>query len=309
MRSTLLDFSGLVKAVQDLWDFVRPPVLCLIILAGIAYYAAPRRCSSIWNWIWRSRPTPEVRETVTRATEHLGFDKLLPILMAFVTLLAFNVIWDTVTAIGNAFPPYASYSPDIWLIHHATEMDLQCLWAQYGDAPDMTRFQTEIERTTSEAREVHKESPRLENIDYWLKQEGKSHQAWLACKFFFLWAILCAVSELMFVKASLKIARRLFLCLVFLTVAGGTFLFSYIYGVEQVEVAQVSAAEAFLFPNSKSPCAALMGLHQRDFKDAVDESRKQAAEHLTKGWWTVSVFDSEYFTWVWNQEFKPHEGN
>jgi hypothetical protein len=235
--------------------------------------------------------------------KQLGFSKLAPVLAAFFILLAFNVFWGTVTAVGNALPPYVSPSTKNWIVENSSRnSDLLCLWANYGDAPSPERLQIEIEQTTSEAREVHKDSPRLENIDYWLKQEGKASEAWVACKFFLFWSVLCAIAEAFAARAFAKAVVKLFVCVLFFSTAGTAFIFSYIHSAEAVEYAQISAAEAFLVPKGVS-CSSVSAIQKAGFNEIISQAGKEEADSMSRGWWTFSWFDSQYFRWVWNQEF------
>lgn len=52
-----MDFSGLVKGVQDFWDFIWPPIFCLLALVGITYYVAPLTFGRMLSKIATLKPT------------------------------------------------------------------------------------------------------------------------------------------------------------------------------------------------------------------------------------------------------------
>ena len=90
-----MDFSGLVKGVQDFWDFIWPPIFCLVALVGITYHVAPLTFSKMLSKLATLRPTAQRQIQFVKVSKRFGFDKLLPIICAFFLIFALDVIRPT----------------------------------------------------------------------------------------------------------------------------------------------------------------------------------------------------------------------
>jgi hypothetical protein len=123
-----LDFSGLVKGVQDFWDFIWPPIFCLFALVGAANYVAPLTVSKVLAKLAAFKPDSKRQIQFVKVSKRFGFDKLLPIICAFFLIFALDVIRNIVVMGGQAIPPVITYTPSALVVENDTDSMIQCLW-------------------------------------------------------------------------------------------------------------------------------------------------------------------------------------
>lgn len=294
-----MDFSGLVRAVQDFWNFVWPPVVCLAILLGTIYAVAPSAASRVGTLLARLKPSPSSQLSAAKNLRRFGFDKLLPLLAAFCVLFLMDVARTMVVLVGDALPPSISYRYDLWFLQHASDERIPCLWAHFDDAPRLNELQNDVERTLSESEAVSKNSHLFENIRNWSEHSGKAHTAFSACKFFMAWALFWTLVEIVLTK---RLQRALFLvvCLAILLLAGTFFFFRHIWAIEQEQYARVEAAQVFLF--QKPPrCHSISATQQSAYDEIVTDAQRTADQGKEHQWWTIRMFDAYYLRWIWKQ--------
>jgi hypothetical protein len=123
-----MDFSGLIKGVQDFWDFIWPPILCLVALIGITSYVAPLTFSKMFSKLTSLRPTDKRQIQFIKVSKRFGFDKLLPIICAFSFIFLLDVVRNIVVMGGQAIPPVITYTPSRLILENNSDMMIQCLW-------------------------------------------------------------------------------------------------------------------------------------------------------------------------------------
>ena len=123
-----MDFSGLVKGVQDFWDFIWPPILCLIALVGITAYVAPSVFSKMSSKLTNLKPNAQRQIQFVKVSKRFGFDKLLPIICAFFLIFLLDVARNIVVMGGQAIPPVLSYTPSALILENHSDSMIQCLW-------------------------------------------------------------------------------------------------------------------------------------------------------------------------------------
>jgi CheY-like chemotaxis protein len=294
-----MDFSSLVKAVQDFWNFVWPPVVCLVILLGTIYAVAPSAASRVGKLLTRLRPSPSSQLSAAKNLKRFGLDKLLPILAAFCVLFLMDVARTMVVLVGDALPPSISYRYDLWFLQHASDERIPCLWAHFDDAPRLNELQNDIERTLSESEATSKNSHVFENIRNWNEQSGKAHTAFSACKFFIAWALFWTLVEIALAK---RLLRALFfvVCLAIFSLAGTFYFFRHIWAIEQEQYARVEAVQVFLF--QKPPqCRSISATQQNAYNEIVTDAQRSADQGKEHQWWTIRMFDAYYLRWIWKQ--------
>ncbi len=85
-----MDFSSLVKAVQDFWSFIWQPVLCVVALIGTAVFIAPNYCRRIGRLLLRTKPSAEAQISFVKISKRFGFDRLAPVIAAFTLLFVLS---------------------------------------------------------------------------------------------------------------------------------------------------------------------------------------------------------------------------
>jgi hypothetical protein len=306
-----MDFSGLVKAVHEFWDFIWPPVICLVILLSIMRYLAIDTLKSIWERGARSRPTSAAQRSAYKTLKRFGLDKLLPIAAAFCLLFLMDVARTTVLEVGRALTPTISYRDDVWFAQHSRNVDVRCLWSYYGDEPTLTEFGEEIRQTLGEEKAVNKGASLLEEVNDWEARDGSAHVALSACTFFATWAIFWAAVEVFRTRKTpqpgRRLGRRLAGCLIVLAVAGGFFFYRQIWAADQAEFSRISAAKVFLAQKSaKPPCSSMTAAQQKAFDEMVERERNNMRNAGERRWWEIGGLTAYKIGWVWKQITGEH---
>lgn len=222
-----MDFSGLVKGVQDFWDFIWPPILCLVALIGITFYAAPLTLSKMFSSLTRLRPTDQRQIHFIKVSKRLGFDKLLPIICAFFLIFLLDVVRNIVVMGGQAIPPVITYTPSRLIIENDTDSMIQCLWKTRSESIHLQQEATikaskspqEVERLSqkdtdpshldmrygfvnfeditqiinaavAEAEAQHKDSEPVKSLHYAEENTGTPHMVFSALKFLFIYTLI-----------------------------------------------------------------------------------------------------------------------
>jgi hypothetical protein len=299
-----MNFSGLVSAVQEFWNFFWPAAVSLVLLLGIVRGVAPNAAVRIAAGIAKLKPTPKWQVSAFKIVKRFGIDKLIPVFAAFCLLFLMDVAKTMVVFAGDALPPTISYRYDLWFLQHASDERLQCLWAHYDDSLSLSDFQNNLERSLSEFETTHKDSQVFANIQNWQRQSGAAHQGFSACKFLIVWAALWTLAEILLTRRPYRPIGALMLCSLLLFVAASMFLFRDIWAFEQQEFARLQAVEVFMF--DKPPlCRALPPEKQIAYAEVVNTAQRVSDSSHAYRWWTVRMVDSYYFHWVKEQLFKP----
>jgi len=299
-----MDFSGLVNAVRDFWNFFWPAAICLTLLLGITKLVAPVAASRIEARVKQFKPGAESQISVFKSLKRFGFDKLVPVMIAFCLLFLTDVAKTMVVLAGEALPPNIHYRYDMWFLQHASDQRLRCLWAHFDDAPSFNDFQQDVERALSEVEAANKDSELFTSINNWRRQSSNAFEGYSGCKFFIAWSVLWALIDAIVTRKLIRPAALLALSLVLLSLAGTVFLFRHVWGIDQEQYARVQAVEVFLF--EKPPqCRSLTAMQQQAYDDAISAEMQQSEYEHEYRWWNVRPFDSYYLHWVVQQVVKP----
>ena len=301
-----MDFSGLVTAVHEFWNFIWPPVICLVILLAIMRYLANDTLKSIWDRVARSRPTSAAQRSAYKTLKRFGLDKLLPIAAAFCLLFLMDVARTTVLGVGQALTPTISYRDNVWFAQHSNNEDVRCLWSYYGDEPSLAQFGGEIRQTLSEEKVVNKGASLLGDVNHWEVRDGSSHVALSACTFFATWAIFWAAVEIFRTRKTphpeRRLVRRLAGCLIVLMVVGGFFFYRQIWAADQVEYSRIAAVKVFLAQKSaRPPCSGMTEAQQKAFDNVVEREKSAMRNAGQRRWWEVGGSTAHKIGWVWKQ--------
>lgn len=301
-----MDFSGLVKAVHEFWNFIWPPVICLVILLFTIRYVASGTVKSIWDWLARSRPASTSQRSAYKTLKRFGLDKLLPIAVGFCLLFLMDVSRTTVLGVGQVLTPTISYRYDIWFAQHSANSEVRCLWSYYGDAPSLGEFGDYIEQTLSEEKALNKGAGLLEGVSYWEAREGSAHTELSACTFFATWAIFWAAVEVFRTRKTptpgRRLGRRLAGCLIVLAAAAGFFFYRQIWAADQAQFSRISAAKVFLAQKSaKPPCSGMTEAQRKSFDDVVEREKIDMRDSRERRWWEIGGLSAYKIGWAWRQ--------
>ena len=298
-----MDFSGLVKAVREFWDFIWPPVICLAMLVIIARVVAAGTVARIWTWVKIAKPKPESQLAAAKTLKHFGVDKLVPFALAFCLLFALDMVRATVVMAGDAMSPKLVYPYDIWLAQRANDDRFKCLWMYYGDFPKLSEFQNHMDRTLTEEEARDKNSRLLISMGQWEEQNGKAAASFAACKFFIAWALLWATLEMVKEKTVWKPVSRFLICLAVFLIAGTVFFFRQVWAVDQSESARLAAVEVLMAQKVNKDynfitCSKLSDDMEANFEKVVGNDRRSLLSDGVRRWWEVRAFDSYYLRWI-----------
>jgi CheY-like chemotaxis protein len=296
-----VDFSGLVRAIQDFWNFFWPAAVCLVILLGIVRTVAPCSTAGIRTWLTRLRPDDQAQVSAFKVIKRFGVDKLIPIAVAFCLLFFMDVAKTIVISAGEALPPTIVYRYDLWFLKHSSDEGFSCLWAHFSDKPTLDGLQRDVERELGELEAKSKDSKAFESVNYWTQKGGTAQEGFSACKFFIAWAILWAVIESLVTKKSAHPLSAAAICVGVLAITSALFLFRDVWSIEQAEYSRLSAVEVVLF-QEKPSCQEITEEQQAAYIKVIeDTARIQMSEN--ERWWRIQLFDSYYLRWLWREFF------
>jgi len=291
-----MDFSGIVKAVEDFWGFVWPPIVCLAFLFGIVAFLAPHSFAAARRHFVEMRPSGPWEINFVKSLKRFGFDKLVPLIALFCLLFVLDVVGTMVVVVGMIVPPSITYNHEAWLIGHARDSDVQCLAVSYGEDLDFADLQRRIERSFSDAEEAHKDSPILALVRDWGKKDWQAQVAFYSCKFFVLCILVTTCVEITLTKVSLGGLLRSLGCLVLFSVAAGFFFFQIIYAKGERETYLVGAARAYT-PSARISCDSTPADEKQTEYLKLVEGEQHKYGSRPK-WWFAKETDADYFEWL-----------
>jgi hypothetical protein len=293
-----VDFSGLVKGVQDFWNFIWPPVICLSLLLGIPALLAPSVLTAGLQRIERHWPDSPHQVTLFKFFKRFGIDKLVPVITAFVLIFLLDVLRNAVLFAGTALPPNISYDTNRLLLYHARDGDIRSLWFKTGKPADFFRVQQQIEFVLGEAEAAHKDRE-LHDVHYWSERAGRDYSAFGASKFFVLWsAIFCIIGIRKRAPGRRPVLGGVLMTLFFM-VAAGVFSIRFVYAIEQSFYAQTRLADTASIGSmpdcvgENNPCSA--------YQQMVEAMTNNPSYHAAH-WWFISETDViSYLRWLREQ--------
>jgi hypothetical protein len=295
-----MDFSGLVSGVREFWNFIWPPIICLVMLLAIARFVAGGTCLRIWTWLKTHKPEAAVQLSIAKTLKHFGADKLLPFAIAFCLLFVLDMVRAVVVVAGAAVSPQVVYRYDVWLGQRIHDEQFGCLWLYYGE-PRLDALQNHIGRTLSQEETLNRTSRLLTNVRDWEEQGGEAAVAFSACKFLIVWATFWAILEGVREKTLLKPGLRLLICLVVLVGAGTIFFFRQIWAVDQAESARVSAAEVLMVQRVNESHDVAYGCRGELTPEQASALDMLVSRDEPRHWWEFRAFDWYYARWIWSQ--------
>ncbi len=303
-----MDFSSLVKAVQDFWSFIWPPILCTVALIGIALFVAPNWCKRVEASLIAVRPSPARQIAFVKFSKRFGFDKLAPVVAAFTLLFLLSATENVMLVLGSFVPIEITYNPDILLQSHGSNPRVADLWFSYGGTSDVHGFSEQIQQTVDEARQKNKDSSVVSGFQYWGRTAGGYIEMFNACKFLIPWSVAMFLFELRSRRRRLRSAGRCLLLVLMLFFAGATYGLLYLYAINQQEFAALSVAEVYKAPEAHNCYGPA---ETPDAKCQKYEEMMQPSSFDEKGrlWWNVEFTPSSVARWVFQEVMRPVVGS
>lgn len=284
-----MDFSGFQKGVHDIWQFLWPSVVIVLLLGGIALALAfdplaalARRLLPFHRKLWGNR-------SIYKALRRFELIKLIPLIALFLMIFVLYVTREVALRVGDLVPVTVTSRPGPLLAHSTPHDDLVRLAACFPTISDMDRLAAGIEqRLSAEGGST----PAISNVRYWRENLGDAVQAFSIVKTLAMWSLFCALAGIVCTKRILL--RRLFLCLLILFFAGVHYVAKQVYAIEQVGFAQSAAAQVLIVPTVASA--------NPKFDEQVAKSQNTIAvwekdSGYANNWWEVRILSSD-FSWL-----------
>lgn len=332
-----MDFSGLVKGVQDFWDFIWPPIFCLLALVGITYYVAPLTFGRMLSKIATLKPTDKGQIQFVKVSKRFGLDKLLPIICAFFLIFALDVLRNIVVPGGQAIPPVISYNPSALVLEHHTDSMIQCLWKTRSEAihlqqealikaspketeilawkdPDPNHIDLRyghfnfsdisqiVDAAVADAEVQHKDSDQVKGLHYAEQNIGTPHVIFSALKFLFIYTLILSLLELRRSPTRSRIVFRTFLLFGMIMIGLFGFFLRFLNAAEKFQDMRRYIAQTYPVAGSMH-CEAFNDETATDLNSLYDKMVKREQSRGER-WWSLQFPDTKVITWSWNQ-LKP----
>jgi hypothetical protein len=335
-----MDFSGLVKGVQDFWGFIWPPIFCLVALIGIASYVAPLTFSKMLSKLTNLRPTDQRQIQFVKISKRFGFDKLLPIICAFLLIFLLDVVRNIVVMGGQALPPVISYTPSALILENNSDSMIQCLWktrsesihlqqeatikaaASPQETERLSRKNTDpnhldmrygfvtfedisqlIDTAVADAEVQHKDSGLVKGLHYAEENTGTPHMVFSALKFLFLYTLIVSFLELRRSTTRPRVVFRTFVLLGVILVGLFCYFLRYLRATETLANTKRYVAQTYPISGSMH-CDAYDDETSMDL-DTLYEKAVSREQSRRNRWWSLQFPDTKIFTWSWDQLAGP----
>ncbi|MEG9437407.1 hypothetical protein JAO29_14720 [Edaphobacter sp. HDX4] len=336
-----MDFSGLVKGVQDFWDFIWPPIFCLIALIGIPNYVAPLTFAKILAKLAALKPDNQRQIRFVKVSKRFGFDKLLPIICAFFLIFFLDVIRNIVVLGGQAMPPVVSYIPSAIVLENHHDSMIQCLWKTRSEAihlqqevatkaaaslkdahslalkdADPTHIDMRyglvtfddiaqlINTAVAEAEAQHKDSDIVKSLHRAEENTGTQHTTFSALKFLFVYTLTIGVIELRRSNTRPRVVVRTFLLLGVIVFGTLGYFLRYLKALEDEHYMKRLVARTYPISGSMR-CDAFDDQTNMDLDNLYGKAMKRERSRYYR-WWLLQFPDLRIVGWTWEQ-LKPPE--
>jgi len=331
-----MDFSALVKGVQDFWDFIWPPILCLVALIGITSYVAPLTFSKMFSKLTSVRPTDQRQIKFIKLSKRFGFDKLLPIICAFSLIFLLDVVRNIVVMGGHVIPPVITYTPSRLILENNSDMMIQCLWKTRSESihlqqeatikaatspqeverlsrkdPDPNHVDTRygfvnfedisqlIDAAVADAEVQHKDSGPVKSLHYAEENTGTPYMVFNALKFLFVYTLILGFVELRRSSTRLRVVFRTVALLGVLLIGMFGYFLRYLRATENVEDMKRYVAQTYPIGGSMH-CDAFDDATSMDLDMLYDKTvSREKSRH--ERWWSLQFPDTKIITWSWKQ--------
>ncbi len=136
-----MNFSSILQAIREGWDFVWPPCVFLLILVALLRIIAP---VTFQDFVRVVRIGSERQRTVVALLRVYGLRRFLPAIDVFAILLVLYVVQQLVPAIGQALPGIVVYDDSAMWIRMNRSANVACALALVPGAT-LNTLEREIE--------------------------------------------------------------------------------------------------------------------------------------------------------------------
>lgn len=273
-----MDVGGLTTAVSEFWFFLWPPVLNLAMILVLFRYVAPQLakrmisiCNSHLEKLAQNLKSSEV-------VEEFGIKKLLPGAVAFVAIFVLYASSNLTLQAGNAIPGVVTYTPSALFTSRPHDERLVVILSKYQNIKTSDDLSSVIQNLN---REFKATDQNMMGYAHWDEKVGTYSVVMSYLKFYFVFALVCIVSEIYWFKGASKLALR-FLCVVGVIASSIIFVgYRLIDAYDQSASGAISVAKAQVLISSETELVIPADIDERMmalYKRYGDKRR----------WWNIS---------------------
>jgi hypothetical protein len=333
-----VDFSGLAKGVQDFWNFIWPPIFCLVALIGLCAYVAPTTLGRLVTLIEDLKPTNDRQIQLVKISKRFGFDKLLPIVCAFFLIFFLDVARNVVILGGQLLPPVISYNPSGILLGNRSNPIVRCLWAAREeqihkereaaakDEPASASMETSalpsgergdlyflvsrygssdfedvsqiVENAVADAEAQHRDS---EPVSYLYRVEGQvgtAHALFCGLKFFLIYTLVLGFIEIKRGGDRGQTTSRMGIVLCLILIGGFITFLHQLRTYEAEEIQKIAIVARY--PLKGSAECVVPPADQEDLEHLYRLMVRSEQDRMNK-WWNIKFMDTQIISWSWRQ--------
>ncbi|HEX7155059.1 MAG TPA: hypothetical protein VF618_26520 [Thermoanaerobaculia bacterium] len=238
-----MNFAEIKAAVRDLWEFVWPPIVLLIVLVLLARFVAPLRVERLRERLGGVIDREKIAALRT-AAEQMGVATALPIATLFFLIFILYVTSTTVITFGSMLPPSIATSSEASLARSLGDADVACLWSRYSADGELLHL-AELARAEGKVKTTS------ESLDYWIDRRDRFGAAFDALKFIALWALVWAFAEGLASRAWGRALIRVLPALVLTLFAVVASIAMYLFASQQIVHARAADLRTLL---ASAPC-------------------------------------------------------
>ena len=278
-----MELSQISGVVRDLWAFLWPPIVLVVLLALVAWFIARTSVTRALDHL-RTLAPGEVVQKAKASLDTWGLAKVVPVAVVFAAILIFYVSGVLAGGIGAALPPTVSFDPDKLIARHMNDWELACAMTAYpginfSEVPAVAERQKRLEQSKSSSE--------------WMRRAGTYFAGLNIVKFFFLWAVTWTLLGVFISKRIAKPLWRPSLVLTTTFAVGFIMLGLYLFAVEQT-----------IFDDTRDIRAAIVDdkrcLHATGVMYGPSREQKNEIESMKRArWWHLQVEPFRYAQWIY----------
>jgi hypothetical protein len=291
-----MDFSGIQKGVKDVWEFLWPSVVLLLLLGGIAFFLARETFADLIQWFFSSQSTIWNNRSFYKNLKRFELLKLIPLIALFLIIFVLYITQESIPRIGEILPGAITYRPGPLLAHSANDDDLARVWALFPTISNLDYLEEAINQRLPARTPESSSAPALSNLDFWSDEYNHAIRSFNIVKTLVLWLIICAILGVVKSKRFARTISRFFICFFILCIAGAHFTAKQVYAIEQMGYAEAGAAQVLIVP-SVSNATPITEEQITQSKERVETWRREHTDSANP-WWEFRLFQSNYFKWL-----------
>ena len=290
-----MDFSAIQKGVKDVWEFLWPSVVLLLLLGGTAFFLAREAFAALARWVFSSQATIWNNRSFYKNLKRFELLKLFPLIALFLIIFVLYVTQESIPRIGEVIPGAITFRPGPLLAHSTNDDNLARVWALFPTISDLDELEAAINQHLNATPESSS-APALSDFNFWWDEYNQAARSFSIVKTLILWLVFCAILGIVSSKSLAPTIARFFLCLFVLCVAGAHFAAKQVYALEQMGSAEVGAAQVLIVP-SLSNATPITEEQLTKSRERVDSWRREHP-NSSNPWWEFRLYQSNYLKWL-----------